>query len=142
MSDKSAFIRARDISSDRDIIDIPAFNTINELTYKNARWRDFSASLKSEWVFEQKNFPDNNFEVFIASTDEMVEVDISTPPPAFHLLHFYSDVNFQISKETQLNVALSVNNILNTNYRAYLNRLRYFADDLGRNVMLQLQLNY
>lgn len=139
---KSAFIKGDDLDNDTPLIDIPAFNTINELTYTNENWNNFSASIKSEWVFEQNEFPDYNFETFIASTNETVLVDISTPPPAYHLLHFYSDINFDISKKTTLNLALSVNNILDTNYRSYLNRLRYFADDLGRNVMLQLQLNY
>ena len=37
---------------------------------------------------------------------------------------------------------LEVDNILNTAYRDYLNRQRYFADDLGRNFRIQLKLNY
>jgi iron complex outermembrane receptor protein len=139
---KSAFIKGDDLSNDTPIIDIPAFNTVNELTYTNEKWNNFSASIKSEWVFEQTEFPNYNFETFIASINETVLVDISTPPPAYHLLHFYSDINFEVSEKTTLNLALSVNNIFNTNYRSYLNRLRYFADDLGRNVMIQLQLNY
>lgn len=139
---KSSYTIGNDLENDRPLIDIPAFNTTNSLIYSNERWNDFTATLASEWVFEQTKFPDNNFETFIAATDETVLVDISTPPSAFHLLHFYSEVTFKTSNKTNLNVALSMNNILNTNYRAYLNRLRYFADDLGRNIMVQLQFNY
>ena len=51
-------------------------------------------------------------------------------------------MTFPISNKTNLNVALNITNLLNTNYRSYLNRLRYFADDLGRNISLQLQLTY
>ncbi|MCD2258995.1 TonB-dependent receptor [Psychroserpens luteolus] len=141
-TNKSSFIKGDDLKNDTALIDIPAFNTINEIRYVNPKWNDFSTSLKSEWVLEQTRFPDYNFETFIATTNETVLVDISSPPPAYHLLHFYSSINFNIAKHTKLNVALSINNIFDTNYRSYLNRLRYFADDLGRNVMLQLQLNY
>jgi iron complex outermembrane receptor protein len=141
-SHKSSYTKGNDLSMAIDLIDIPAFNTINTITYRNEKWYNFSASLKSEWVFEQNDYPDFNFETYIAPRDETVLVDISTPPPAFHLLHFYSDMTFDITEKTNLNIGLSVNNILNTNYRAYLNRLRYFADDLGRNFTLQLQLNY
>ncbi|WP_439151207.1 TonB-dependent receptor [Winogradskyella sp.] len=141
-SNKSSYTKGDDINENIDLIDIPAFNTINTITYSNENWNSFSASLKSEWVFEQNNYPDFNFETFIATTDEMVLVDISTPPPAFHLLHFYSEATFNLCENTNLNIGLSVNNIFNTSYRAYLNRLRYFADDLGRNITLQLQLNY
>ncbi|WP_298896157.1 TonB-dependent receptor [uncultured Psychroserpens sp.] len=141
-TNKSSFIKGDDLKNDTALIDIPAFNTMNEIRYVNPKWNNFSTSLKSEWVFEQTRFPDYNFETFIATTNETVLVDISTPPPAYHLLHLYSSVDFDITKHTKLNVALSINNIFDTNYRSYLNRLRYFADDLGRNVMLQLQLNY
>jgi iron complex outermembrane receptor protein len=142
VSNKSSYTIGNDIENDRPLIDIPAFNTTNSISYTNERWNNFSATLQSEWVFEQTRFPDNNFETFIPTTNETVLVDISTPPNGFHLLHFYTEATFKTSERTNLNVALSVNNILDTNYRAYLNRLRYFADDLGRNIMLQLQLNY
>ena len=69
-------------------------------------------------------------------------LDISTPPPAYNLFHFYSEATFALSKKTNLNVAFGINNLLDTSYRNYLNRLRYFADDLGRNITLQLKLNY
>ena len=142
LTNKSAYIIGNEIKADRPLIDIPVFNTRNTMTYKNEKWHQFSASLTNEWVFEQTQFPDNNFETLIASTGETVLVDISTPPPGYNLFHFYSEMTFNTSKNTTLNMALSVNNVLNTNYRAYLNRLRYFADDLGRNIMLQLQFNY
>lgn len=139
---KTAFIKGYDLVNDEPLIDIPSFNTMNQITYKNEAWNNFSTSLKSEWVFEQNEFPDFNFEVEDELNEEMILVDISTPPPAYHLLHFYSEATFSLSKKTSLNVALSVNNLFNTNYRNYLNRLRFFADDLGRNIKLQLQLKY
>ncbi|MBT8245283.1 MAG: TonB-dependent receptor [Winogradskyella sp.] len=141
-SNTTSYIKANDVIEDKPIIDIPAFNTNNAITFSKPEWKSFSASLKSEWVFEQNEFPDFNFETFIASTDETILVDVSTPPPAYHLLHFYAEATIPISKQTTLNIGLNVNNLLDTNYRTYLNRLRYFADDLGRNILLQLQLNY
>ena len=141
-SNSSAFIKGNDITEERSLIDIPAFSTLNTITYTNKNWNSFSASLKHEWVFEQTEFPDFNFNTFIATTNETVLVDISTPPPSFDLFHFYSEMTFPISNKTNLNVALNITNLLNTNYRSYLNRLRYFADDLGRNISLQLQLTY
>lgn len=93
-------------------------------------------------MFEQNDFPDFNFEVEDQLTEEMVLIDISTPPPAFHLVHFYTEATFSLSQKTRLNIGLGVNNLFDTTYRNYLNRLRFFADDLGRNFTLQLQLNY
>ncbi|SHH55536.1 TonB-dependent receptor [Winogradskyella jejuensis] len=142
LSNSTSFIKANDLDENRPIIDIPPFNINNAITFNKAEWNNFSASLKSEWMFRQNEFPDFNFEVTNASTNETTVVDISTPPSAYHLLHFYTEATFPISKKTSLNVGLNINNLLNTNYRNYLNRLRYFADDLGRNILLQVQLTY
>ncbi|WP_179345101.1 TonB-dependent receptor [Winogradskyella ursingii] len=142
ITNKTAYTVGNEIKSGIDLIDIPAFNTRNTITYRNDKWHQFSFALSNEWVFEQNNFPNNNFETTLASSGETVLVDISTPPPAYNLFHLYSDITFDTSENTTLNVALSVNNIFDIEYRAYLNRLRYFADDLGRNIMLQLQFNY
>ncbi len=139
---KSSFIKGYDLKTDLPLIDIPAFNTINQITYRNNKWNNFSASLRSEWVFEQNEFPDFNYEVLDQFTGQEFAIDISTPPPAYHLVHFYSEATFDISEKTSLNVALGVNNIFDTSYRNYLNGLRFFADELGRNITLQLQLNY
>jgi iron complex outermembrane receptor protein len=139
---KTAFIKGYDLETELPLIDIPSFNTINQITYNNEAWYNFSASLKSEWVFKQNEFPDFNFQIEDQLTGEMTLIDISTPPPAYHLLHLYSEATFSFTEKTNLKVALGINNVLNASYRNYLNRLRYFADDLGRNITLQLELNY
>jgi iron complex outermembrane receptor protein len=71
-----------------------------------------------------------------------VLVDISTPPPGYQLLHFYSEMSFKTFGKTNATVAFSVQNILNTTYRDYLNRQRFFADEMGRNFQIQLKFNY
>ncbi|WP_412560989.1 TonB-dependent receptor [Winogradskyella sp. MIT101101] len=142
LNNKTSFIKGYDKTDDIPLIDMPPFSTLNGLTYTNDNWSNFKFNLKSEWVFDQNEYPDFNFEIFDPTRNEDVLLDISTPPKAYHLLHLYSEITVDTSDKTNLNIALSVNNVLDTNYRAYLNRLRYFADDLGRNIMLQLQFNY
>jgi iron complex outermembrane receptor protein len=141
-SNKSSFIKGRDLTASEALIDMPSFKTMNILGYSNAKWFQLNANLQSELVLRQNDFPNNNFEVFIPSTGNMELVDVSSTPPTYHLLHFESDITLDISKKTNLNIGLNITNILNTSYRENLNRLRYFADDLGRNIMLQLKLNY
>jgi len=87
-------------------------------------------------VFAQNEFPDTNFEVVLP--DSIQTVDISTPPPGYHLLNF----NASVSINESLHLGLYLNNMFNTSYRNYLNRLRYYADDVGRNITLQLKYNY
>ena len=41
-----------------------------------------------------------------------------------------------------MEVSFNIDNLFNVSYRENLNRLRYFADDLGRNYNLKIKLNY
>ena len=98
--------------------------------------------LQSQYVFAQNEYPNNNFEVYIPETESTETVDISTPPSAYHLLNFNSSIEFKIAKKSLLTVGLGITNITNTSYRNYLNLQRFYADDLGRNFLLNLKLNY
>ncbi|MDO5970160.1 TonB-dependent receptor [Flavivirga aquimarina] len=142
LNTKSSFIKGRDLSKKEGLIDMPSFKTVNILGYSNEKWLQLHTELQSELVLRQNDFPNNNFDVYIATTDSSVLLDISSPPPTYHLLHFQSDITLNVSKKTNLNIGLNITNIFNTSYREYLNRLRYFADDLGRNIMLQIKFNY
>ena len=121
---------------------IPTINISNQIKYFNSDLNNLSISLKSEWVLEQTDYPNFNFETLNPTTNQNVLVDISTPPSAYHLLHFDSNVDFKITENSRLNLAFGVSNLLDTKYRSYLNRLRFFADDVGRNFTLKIQYNY
>ncbi|TXD84514.1 TonB-dependent receptor [Subsaximicrobium wynnwilliamsii] len=137
-----SFIKGYDRTRDEPLISIPAINTKNEVVYQNPDLKNLRLALQSEYVFRQNEFPDNNFEVFIPQTETMETVDVSTPPDAYHLLNFNSSIDFNINKKSKLTVGFSVANLFDTSYRNYLNRLRYYADDLGRNFLLNLKINY
>ena len=141
VSNKSSFIKGKDISENKALIDIPPFKTVTELTFNKTSWNNFYASIESEFNAKQNDFPNNDFEIYIPQTDTNEIVPISETPSAYHLLNFSSGVDFNMGK-TKLNLNFSVQNILNTSYRNSLNKLRYFADELGRNFNIQLKINY
>ncbi|WP_289045756.1 TonB-dependent receptor [uncultured Olleya sp.] len=142
INNKSSFIKGRDLTRNDALIDMPSTKTVNSIGYTNKKWLNLNTELQSELVFRQNDYPNNNFEVYNPTTDQMVLVDVSTTPPTYHLLHLQSNITLNISEKTNLNIGLNITNIFNTDYRENLNRSRYFADDLGRNIMLQLKLNY
>ena len=80
--------------------------------------------------------------LFVPDTQTTELVDLSTPPNAYHLLNFNSSIDFKATKASTLTVGFRVTNALNTSYRNYLNRLRIYADDLGRNFLLNIKINY
>ncbi len=138
---KSSLLKGRDITNNRPLIDMAPFKTVNTILFQKQNWNNFYASLKSEYTSRQNEYPDNNFTAFIPETQTNELVDISTPPNSYHLLHFTSGFDFNMSK-TKIGIHFSVNNLLNTKYRDYLNRLRYFTDELGRNFKIQIKINY
>ncbi len=138
----TSYIFAQDTKNNEPIIDMPPFQMRNSIRYQNEDWKNFSSALISEFVGRQYRFPDFNFEQFIATTNTKVLVDISTPPNAYHLFHFKNSMDFDWGKHSKIQVSLNINNLLNTSYRDYLNRLRFFADDLGRNFQVQIKINY
>jgi iron complex outermembrane receptor protein len=137
-----SLVKGYDSSQDEPLINMPPVNTKNEIVYQNPEFKNLRLALQSEYVFRQNEFPDNNFEVFIPETETMETVDVSTPPDAYHLINFNSSIDFKTTQTSTLTVGFGITNVLNTSYRNYLNRLRYYADDLGRNFLLNLKINY
>jgi iron complex outermembrane receptor protein len=139
-----AYVNGQNLSTDEYLIDMPPFVMNNKIQYKNESWFNFVSELKSELVFRQSQFPNYNFETNIVVNDELspVLVDISSSPKGYHLLHLYSEMTFKISPKNSLTTSFSIQNLTNTTYRDYLNRQRFFADEMGRNIQIQLKFNY
>jgi iron complex outermembrane receptor protein len=138
---KFALVKGNDLDLDIPLINIPSANFNNTISYQKPSWNNFEVSLNSSYVFRQNEFPPN-IEVFSPNGGENILLAINTPPPAYHLLGIDSQLEFSLGGKTKLTSGLTINNILNTNYREYLNRQRYFADGLGTNIILQLKINY
>lgn len=141
-SNSTAFIIGDDLDNNRPLIDMPPFNTRNTIQYQNKDWKNLSLGLTSELFLSQNNFPDFNFLYTRPSTGVEELVDVSTPPPAFHLFHFNSSIQTNLFSNSTLEIGFNVQNIFNIDYRNYLNRLRFFAAETGRNFQIQLKLNY
>lgn len=142
INNQVSVVKGQDTILDLPLINIPPVNTTNRVTYTNEKWHNLKVWAESYYSFRQNEFPSTNFEIFIVETDETVLVDVSTPPEAYHLINLRGQLDFEVSNSSTLQVALAVTNLFDTSYRNYLNRQRFFADDLGRNVSLQLKINY
>ena len=69
-------------------------------------------------------------------------VDISATPPTYTLFGIQTAAVFNGFKKSKIKLELNVDNVFNIAYREHLNRLRYFADDLGRNINFKININY
>ena len=132
LDNQLSILKGRDLIRNEPLISMPPVNINNEIVYQNEKANNLTMSLKSEYVFRQNDFPDNNFDVFIALSETTETLDLSTPPEAYHLFNFNSSIDIITKKNYNLSFSLGIRNLLNTNYRNYLNRLRYYSHDLGR----------
>lgn len=122
------------------IVDIPPFNLLNEFFYSPSKAPALKFRLTSEFVGRQNRYPNFNFEYNFIEDGKIVRetVDVSTPPEAYNLIH--SEVTYLANSRWE--IRLGVDNIFNVDYRNYLNRLRYFAGETGRNIRLELSYSF
>lgn len=126
----TSLIKGRDLSQGIPLVNIPSNNIKSSIQYQSGPWKKvekFEIAFGSRYVFRQNNLlPDQDF---------------ALPPPAYHLLNMRVACNLGLG-EFDMRIFASADNLFNTAYRDYLNRLRYFADDLGRNITVGLQVSF
>ena len=137
-----SIIKGYERDNDKPLINMPPVNLKNQISYSIPEFNNLNLSLESEYVFRQNEYPNNNFEVYIPTEDTYVTLDTSTPPGAYHLLNFASSVGFNSENGGNYKINLRIENLLNNLYKNYLNRLRYFTHEMGRNIMLSVSYSY
>ena len=65
--------------------------------------------------------------------------DFIPPPKSYTLIGLEAAATFMLKNQPFI-VGLSVTNLLNTKYRDYLNRFRYYADEMGRNISVKIKI--
>lgn len=137
-----SLLQGDNLTDDVPLIHMPSTNFTNSISYYNKDLNQLYFSLNHKTVLQQKKYPDYNFTTYDATIDDFVYVDISLPPSAYSLFSFNSSASFKAFNKGTLKLEFNIENIFNTSYREYLNRLRYFADELGRNFNLKIKINY
>jgi len=136
-----SLVKGRDVAQDVALVNIPPASFWNQVTFSKPHWHEFELAIRGDWVLEQYEYPPN-ITVYSPEQQQEVLLEINTPPPAYFLLGLHTKMAFETGPRTRLTTGLSVTNALNSSYRNYLNRQRYFADDLGRNITLQVKFTY
>mgnify|MGYP001283396952 FL=1 len=137
-----SLVKGYERSNDKPLINMPPANLKNSISYNFLDFNNLNISLESEYVFEQNEYPDTNFEIYIPTSQTYAMLDTSTPPQAYHLLNLSSSIQFGSKNGGEYKINVRVENLFNNLYKDYLNRLRYFTHDMGRNIMLSLNYNY
>ncbi len=137
-----ALVKGYDKRKNEPLINMPAANLKNELAYQNTAFYNLKLALESDYYFKQNEYPNTDFEVYIPETETTETATISTPPKAYNLFNFNSSIAFKATKQATIQIGFAIKNITNKTYQNYLNRMRYYADDLGRNFLFTIKMNY
>lgn len=135
-----SYLYGQDLTNNEPLILMAPARMVNRLEYRNERLNSFFFAVQHENVFRQNRFPIHNAEVtdYVGGLEVVETVDLSTPPAAYHLWSLQTGI--QVVKN--FSAEFSVQNIFNTEYRDYLNRMRFFASEMGRNFILTLKYNF
>ena len=119
INEKYSMVRAKDILNDVFMVNIPTDRLESTLKY-SFKQHEAYVSIGNQLVARQNRVESNS--------------DFVSPPPAYSIWRV--DTGMKIQK---ISLGLSVSNAFNLAYREYLNRFRYFTDEMGRNVTLRLK---
>ncbi|MEW7277596.1 TonB-dependent receptor [Aquimarina sp. 2201CG1-2-11] len=136
-----SYIYGEDTQLDEPLIHMPAPTIRTVLAYEKENW---NLKLSNTTALTQNRYPDNNFDHDVIENGEIVAklVDISTPPDGYSVVDLSGSYQLNLWNEKDLSLGATITNIFNTSYRDYLNRQRYYADNLGRNLTLNLIFNF
>lgn len=105
--------------SDRYSLDAKAFTDLSKSV------KEAYVQIGYQYVTKQWRVPDST--------------DFAPPPKAYGLLSAEIGAGFKFGKQ-RLNLSFAATNLLNAQYRDYLDRFRYFADSQGRNFTLRIKV--
>lgn len=116
--------------------------TNEALVYMPADRYELSVSLQAP---DKRRFKDSYLETNVLFTDKQYRVpdsvDVAPPPPAYALIGFNVGTTLLVKQQAFI-FTLSITNALNTIYRDYLDRFRYYNDALGTSVVLRLRMPF
>ncbi|MBL7847036.1 MAG: TonB-dependent receptor [Cyclobacteriaceae bacterium] len=140
---KLSLLSATDVRNNDYLVFIPSNRLEIGLKYKGAK-HNFYIEPKVNLVARQNRAPRvitvREFNDAIASGQDPLggsskNFDFMEAPPGYLLAGVA--VGYSIpSGSGRFDLRFAIENLLNTSYREYTNRLRYYADDIGRNVSL------
>jgi iron complex outermembrane receptor protein len=130
LTSKASILRAWNTSENAHLVLMPADRFENSLTYQLKDGKHIAnsyISISVVSVLEQTRVPENS--------------DFAPPPAGYTLLNASASMDIPV-KNQFITVGVSANNIFNVRYREYLNRFRYFTDEMGTNISFRVKVPF
>ncbi len=147
---KVSLLRASDVRNDDYLIFIPSNWYEVAIRYDRPTFgglKNFFIESKTKYVSRQNHAPrvvtveeinDAHEEGRDPFENDDSNFDFMEAPAGYFLWNVAAGVSVK-GEKTQYDFRIGSENLLNTTYREYTNRFRYYADDLGRNFVISIK---
>jgi iron complex outermembrane receptor protein len=142
LSNQLSLLWADDLERNQPLIFMPANRSETNLTFKlNDFWIN-EVMLNHRLVFKQNRTPTSSIFQNPAESSilNLIDGDYMAAPDAYNLFDIMVTKDLKFKKTDSFKVIFECKNILNTVYRDYLNRFRYFSDEIGRNISIRTNI--
>ena len=115
------------------VIRMPPNRVSGQLTYNlpdNKNFFDKSLSIEWSHTARQSRIP----------AGDAAKVDYKEQPDAYQLVNGNFNLQTKVLR-TCVNVSIGVRNLFSVRYREYLNSMRYFTDEMGRNLSVRFKFS-
>jgi iron complex outermembrane receptor protein len=152
LTGKASYLRATDETQNDYLVFIPANRVDLGVRYESnpeKRW-SWNAESKLRWVANQSRAPQvitprQIIEAQAQGIDIVAQrpgnFDFKAAPDGYALISLSVGATCKL-KSSKCEIRLSADNLTNQSFREYTNRLRYFADDVGRNITLGVHYSF
>jgi iron complex outermembrane recepter protein len=133
LESRTSIVRARNLDLNDHLFGVPADRYNNMLRFETDRLAGINKTSNTHfavggtYVAEQTRVP------------TVAEQDYMAPPAGYFLLNLEASTTLQLGRQP-VELGITGSNMLNTAYRDYLNRFRYFTDDMGRMLLFRVKL--
>ncbi len=127
-----SMLRAKNTDSSDWLIRMPADRFKNNIAYQfpdKKQWNETYFSIEHVYVFKQTRTPG----------EIHYRQDYKAAPGAYGLVNLDAGTTIHF-KKTAVSFSMGVRNLLNKSYRDYLNSMRYFSDEIGRNFQFRIKI--
>ena len=133
---KYSYLRGDDTKNDVPLIYMPPSSVFGSLTYRTLN----PINLSSKITLDEFEIELNNRMVF-EQIHILAEQDFIAPPAGYNLVGLKVSTNL-LTPSYKVRLFVKADNLLNVQYRDYLNRQRYFADDVGISITMGINFKF
>lgn len=120
-----SFVHAKNLQDNSFFPNIPGDRLQQSLVFRINKHNENAHYLKLKHQFQrtQTRFEEGS--------------DFDVPPPSYHLFDLIYSKSFALKEKHNLLFSIAAENLFNTEYKNYLDRLRYYAHSKGRNIAIK-----